>query len=390
MKILRVISSVNPAAGGPINGLVNSSNELLKLGHEIDVLSLDDPTSVWIKNFNFTLHTFSSSLGGLKYSHEFSQWLNINVSNYDVVIIHGLWQYHSYASAKACVKYKIPYVTFTHGMLDPWFNQNNKLKTLKKVVYWKLFEQFTINKASAVLFTSEEEKNLARQSFSPYSPIEKVVAYGCPLYAGDKFSLSDKFYSVFPHLKDSQFGLFLSRIHTKKGIDLLIDALAQLSDLPSEFKLAIAGPDSGGLSNTLKAQVTKLGLDDKIIWLGMLDGEVKWGAYHAADFFILPSHQENFGIVVAEALSTATPVLITNKVNIWREINSSESGFVAEDDVIGITTLLKRWFSLTEERKLQMSDNAKNCYTDNFSIKSAALGLDSALNEVFRTFNGKT
>ncbi|WP_435234245.1 glycosyltransferase [Psychromonas sp. PT13] len=385
MKILRVISSVNPEAGGPINGLINSSKELLVLGHEITVLTLDNPDEKWLSNFEFPVVSFKSSLGALKYSRPFANWLEKHVNDYDVVVIHGLWQYHAYAAAKACTKCKVPYVVFTHGMLDPWFNLNNKLKTLKKNIYWKLFEQFTINNASTVLFTSEEERNLARQSFKPYTPKENVVAYGCPLFSGQKDTLLAGFYEQFPELKECQFGLFLSRIHTKKGIDLLIEALGKLENMPEDFIIAIAGPDSDGLTLKLKKQISKLGLDNKVVWLGMLQGNVKWGAYHAAEFFILPSHQENFGIVVAEALSTSTPVLITNKVNIWREIDDAKAGFVGNDDIDGVKFLLIKWFSMNDSERLMMQKNASQCYNSNFSIKSAAVDLEKVLLSVTKT-----
>jgi glycosyltransferase involved in cell wall biosynthesis len=270
-------------------------------------------------------------------------------------------------------------------MLDPWFNLNNKIKQLKKIIYWKLMEQFTINNSNAVLFTSEEERKLARKPFKPYSPVEKVVAYGCPLVEGDVNQLSNLFLDQHPELINKVFGLFLSRIHTKKGIDLLISALANISNMPDEFVLAIAGPDSNGLILKLKTQISLLGLEQRVVWLGMLQGDIKYGAYHAAEFFVLPSHQENFGIVVAEALSTGTPVLITNKVNIWREIVAAGAGFVADDDVDGVKNLLNRWFELTTKEKLVMTMNAKACYQNNFSIESAVTDLEKVLLNVINT-----
>jgi glycosyltransferase involved in cell wall biosynthesis len=379
VKILRVISSVDPAAGGPINGLVNSSRGLVKLGHEVNVISLDDPLSSWVEAFEFPLVSYSSSLGVYCYSKNFEKWLVGNVDNYDAVIIHGLWQFHSYAAAKACKLHNVPFLVFTHGMLDPWFNKNNYLKTFKKKVYWWLFERYAINNSNAVLFTSEEEKTLARESFSPYSPSEKVVAYGSPLPDVNLELARDAFLLMNTELKNKKFALYLSRIHEKKGIDLLIDALGKIKNLPNDFVLAIAGPDSKGLKAKLAAQIKKQGLSDRVVWLGMLSGDVKWGAYHAADVFVLPSHQENFGIVVAEALSTATPVLITNKVNIWREINEAGAGLVENDDVAGIERLISRWLALTSLEKTEMSGRAKVCYEANFSIESAVGDLENVL-----------
>jgi glycosyltransferase involved in cell wall biosynthesis len=379
MKILRVINSINPTAGGPINGLINSSKVLVDLGHSVEVVAFDDPCAAWIKDFKFPVITFESLLGTFSYSRSFSAWLEVNVDSYDVVVIHGLWQFHSFATAKVCRNNNIPFVTFTHGMLDPWFNKTDKLKTIKKTLYWWLFERHVINNSNAVLFTSEEEKILARQSFLPYTPIEKVVAYGSPLPDVNLELASDALLQKYAKLKNKKIALYLSRIHEKKGIDLLIDALGQIKNLPEDFVLAIAGPDSGGLKAKLTARIETQGLNDRVVWLGMLSGDVKWGAYHAADVFVLPSHQENFGIVVSEALSTATPVLITNKVNIWREIDEAGAGFVENDDVSGVESLLNRWLALSVTEKIQMSGNAKACYEANFSIESAVNDLERVL-----------
>lgn len=384
MKILRVICSVSPKNGGPTNGLINSTKGLIDLGHEVQVVALDDPNADYVKNFAFPLVAFKGKLGTFSYSRELSTWLNNNVQNYDVVVIHGLWQWHAYAAAKACSDNNIPFVVFTHGMLDPWFNEGRLLKTLKKRIYWQFFEKLTLNKANAVLFTSAEERDLARQSFSPYRPNEIVVAYGSPLPEIEKDQAKKVFLNAFPMLQQKDFFLFLSRIHPKKGIDLLIDALSKYDALPDNFCLAIAGPDDVGLKAKLEKQIAEHGLSDKVVWLGMLEGDKKWGAFHAASAFILPSHQENFGIVVAEALSTSTPVLISNKVNIWREIKNSAAGCVAADTQEGIYQLVNQWFNLSDDDKKVMGEHALACYKNNFSIESAITDLNNTLAQVVK------
>lgn len=387
MKILRVICSVNPKNGGPTNGLINSTKGLVEQGHDVQVVALDDPNADYVKNFAFPVVAFQGKFGTFSYSGELSSWLNNHVKEYDVVVIHGLWQWHAYAAASACSKYNIPFVVFTHGMLDPWFNEGHLLKTLKKRIYWQLFEKLTLNKADAVLFTSSEERDLARQSFSPYRPNEVVVAYGSPLPNIEKEQAETAFLNTFPQLKQKEFFLFLSRIHPKKGIDLLIDALSQFETLPENFCLAIAGPDDVGLKTKLEKQIAACGLTNKVVWLGMLEGAQKWGAFHASSAFILPSHQENFGIVVAEALSTATPVLISNKVNIWREIKAAGAGCISSDTKKGIYQLVNEWFTMSESNKKNMSENALICYQNNFSIESAIADLTKTLAQVVKEHN---
>lgn len=379
MKILRVIPSVNTECGGPVNGLINTTQGLVDRGHEVSIATLDAPGSLWLKDFPYQVYSFRSRLGNYSFSKQFENWLKEKVSCYDVVIIHGIWQFHSYATAKVCRDCSVPYVVFTHGMLDPWFNVTHKLKAAKKWVYWLIFERRVINGANAVLFTSEEERILARKSFLPYSPEERVVAYGSSRELDTGIDSGEVFLERFPELRNKKFLLFLSRIHEKKGVDLLIDALAQCGDIPDNFSLAIAGPGSQALIVELNDRAKKLGISEKIQWLGMLDGVLKWGAYKASDCFILPSHQENFGIVVAEALSSATPVLITDKVNIWREIIAQEAGYAENDTVQGVISLLKSWFKNSDSQKDRMRENALMCYEKNFSIEAAVVSLEFEL-----------
>src|SRR5438552_12403270 len=107
----------------------------------------------------------------------------------------------------------------------------------------------------------------------------------------------------------------------------------------------------------------------------MLTGNLKWGAFSAADAFILPSHQENFGIAVAEALACGTPVLISNKINIWREIEGNGAGYVENDDLPGTVNLLKRWRATPEISRAEMRENARKCFVDRFEIECATDSL---------------
>jgi glycosyltransferase involved in cell wall biosynthesis len=132
---------------------------------------------------------------------------------------------------------------------------------------------------------------------------------------------------------------------------------------------------------TLRAQAKNLGIGDRISWLGMLQGEDKWGAFYAAEAFCLPSHQENFGIVVAEALACGKPVLISNKVNIWREIEADAAGFVDEDTIAGTVRNMKRWLALNESGYSAMSGNAKHCFESRFQIRRAAERLVEIIRE---------
>jgi glycosyltransferase involved in cell wall biosynthesis len=135
-------------------------------------------------------------------------WLKQHAQEYDAVIVHGLWQYHSYAVYKALKESKIPYYVFPHGMLDSWFKHEYPLKHLKKYVYWFLALYPVLKNAKAVLFTCEEEKLLAREAFWPYKVNEVVVNYGTTITAVAKNSKPSDFYNEYPELEGKRIFCF--------------------------------------------------------------------------------------------------------------------------------------------------------------------------------------
>ena len=379
MKILRVIPSVNPAEGGPVEGLINSNHQLQQRGHTVEVASLDFSDTAWARDFAFPLHALGQSHSVYGYSAACRDWLDQHITHYDVVIIHGIWQYHTVAAAKACKKHGVPYLVFTHGMLDPWFKQSYPLKHLKKLAYWLLFLRRILRDARAVVFTTDEERLLARQSFPFYRCHETVVRYGTAGHTGNADEQRAAFLQAYPALADKTFSLFLSRIHPKKGVDILLQAFADQHKTNDDHWLVIAGPDETGWQAELEAMAENLGIAQNVIFTGMLSGDVKWGAYAAADCFVLPSHQENFGIVVAEALSAGLPVLITDKVNIHREVLAARAGLASADTREAFAGLLQQWQAMSPAEKETMRQNARQCFLQHFEITEAGRSLEALL-----------
>jgi len=379
MKILRVISSTNPEGGGVVESVIQSALAIELLGHSVELLCLDAPNSPWLVNRAIKIHAVGPAKSSYAYCPNLLDWLQQHHTDYDHFIIDGLWQYHGLAARSVLVKNKRQYYVYTHGMLDPWFKHTYPLKHLKKWLYWPWGEYRVLRDAAQVFFTTDEERLLARQSFWLYRCNEKIVSIGTSSFTGDKVKQIGSFRNSYPHLKDKPFLLFLSRIHQKKGIDHLIKSFAAQQVLLGDTELVIAGPDQVGWQAELEQLAATLGVADKITWTGMLSGDLKWGAYHCADAFILPSHQENFGIVVAEALSCNVPVLISNKVNIWREIEAETAGFVADDALEGCNTLIQQWQQQTESEKNTLKANARQCFLKYFEINQAAESLIKAL-----------
>ena len=383
MRILRVIKSVDRVGGGPIEGVIQSSLILLARGDNIELVCLDSPNAPWLKDLpikTYALGTAKASSYG--YSRQYVPWLCRNAKNYDVVVVHGLWQYSSFGAWIALSKLGIPYFVFPHGMLDPWFKRTYPLKHLKKCLYWSWAEYQVLRDAQAVLFTSEEERILGRESFWPYKCNEIVVNYGTAVPDGDPTVQRQTFLNKFPQLHHKRLFLFLSRLHVKKGCDLLIEAFAKVANLDDSLHLVMAGPDQTGWQAKLEKQAEKLGIAQKITWTGMLSSDLKWGAFHAAEILVLPSHQENFGIVVAEALACGVPVLISNKVNIWREIVADGAGLVANDDLHGTVELLQKWLSMSQHEQKNMQQKAKKCFIERFEIHKAVHSLSNVLQRI--------
>ncbi|MEM8550414.1 MAG: glycosyltransferase, partial [Verrucomicrobiota bacterium] len=348
-----------------------------KLGHSGEVLSLDAPAKMAGK-LPFTVHEIGPAKGSYGYSKRLVPWLKRHRKNYDAVVAHGLWQHVGYATRQALHGSGTPYYVFPHGMLDPWFKQAYPRKHLKKQLYWRWGEYRVLRDARAVLFTCEEERRLARLSFKQYAANESVVGLGIAEPPDDIDAARLAFQQAYPEIHDRAL-LFLGRIDPKKGLDLLIKAYRELQEGGRELPpLVLAGPDAD--STYAQELRTLLGDTPGVHFTGMLKGELKWGALAQCAALVLPSHQENFGIVVAEALALGKPVLISDKVNIFKEVFTDGAGLVEADTLEGTRKLLKRWLELSAHEHEMLKAMARPCYVKRFAIEQVA----ERMLEVFR------
>lgn len=332
MKLLRVITSMNPISGGPCQGIRNSIPYMLEAGVLNEVVCLDDPKDDYGISDNFKIYKLGNGRTGYQYQKKLFSWLFDNLYNYSHVIVHGIWQYPNYAMYKAIKKLNkegksVPkYGIKPHGMLDPYFQKatERRFKAIRNELVWRLTEKKAINNAHAVFFTCEEELKLARTTFKGYKPKKEInVGYGIqhPPRFHQKFT--DSLRGKLPALTNKYF-LFLSRIHPKKGVDLLVKAYKDLVEKDVSIPdLVIAGPKD---SDYAKEMIRLAENHPQIHFPGMLSGNEKWGAFYNCEAFILPSHQENFGIAVVEAMACGKPVVISKNVNIWREIERMKAG----------------------------------------------------------------
>jgi glycosyltransferase involved in cell wall biosynthesis len=237
--------------------------------------------------------------------------------------------------------------------------------------------------ADRVLFTTEIERDLATKSFWLWRWSSMVVSYGADPQLLEPEKLLPAFYERCPELnagEDPQrFLLFLGRIDRKKGCDLLLGAFATVARQHPDLHLVMAGPGGSLWRDELQSIATQAGVGDRVHWPGMLQGDAKWGAFAGCEAFVLPSHQENFGIAVAEALACGRPVLISDQINIAPEIAADGCGLVEPDTLEGTIHLLERWLALGEEEREAMRVQALATFANRYDMRR-----NSAL--ILRTF----
>jgi glycosyltransferase involved in cell wall biosynthesis len=381
LKLLHVIRSVDPRGGGPQEGLKQIVLEMERAGWPSEVASLDHPSMLdSTPLFPAPLAALGPARGSYGHAPTAVGWIRANAPRFDAVVVHGLWQYHGLATWRALRGLQVPYFVFPHGMLDPWFRRTYPLKHAKKWLYWPWAEYRVLRDATNVLFTCEQERLLARESFWLYRANEAVAGFGIEPPKTDGHGDRRAFLDAFPALEGKRLLLYLSRIHPKKGCDLLVRAFAATA-ADHDMHLVMAGPDDEGWGRSLLDMATGLGVAHRITWTGMLTGATKWGAYHASDALILPSHQENFGIVVAEALALGLPVLISDQVNIYREIEAAGAGLVARDTLEGTIELIRGWVTRDEAARGAIADRAVDCFEKHFHIRASAAQLRTIIQE---------
>ncbi len=380
MRILHVIGTLDPRSGGPA-AAVASIARFQAYGTHHEVVTLDDPRASFLEDLGISVTALGPSPLNYGYTARLVPWLRANSDRFDGIIVHGIWQHCGQAVRKLFSGRK-PYLVFTHGMLDPYFRRTFPFKHLKKWVYWLLVEYWVLRGACRVLFTSDEEARLATQSFWFHTWRGTIIPLGTIRPESKDNALRTAFLSQFQSLQSRRFLLFLGRIDRKKGCDLLIQAFICAAHLDPALDLVMAGPDESDWKGGLEVSVAAAGLTARVHWTGMLHGDDKWGAFLACEAFILPSHQENFGIAVTEALACGKPVLLSNKVNIAAQIADAGAGLIDSDSVEGTLRLVTAWIKMPDEERLGMANAAQRMFDSQYDMRNHAYEIDNFLREV--------
>ncbi|SDS66305.1 glycosyltransferase [Erythrobacter sp. HL-111] len=318
-RLCFVSGILSPAAGGLSASVPNLVAALGRCGHgSIEVVGIEDPANAEAaSDWGPSVHAHRAN-GPRKFG--FATGMSATLARLDpgVVDVQGLWTYSSLANLTHHRRHGTPYLVTPRGMLDPWARVNSKWK--KQIVrFW--FEDKHLARAACLRATAEMEADHFRE-FGLRNPIA-IVPNGVDV----------------PQLKPRPIRddrrrrlLFLSRIHPKKGLHILLRAWASLSASRPDWELVIAGPDEAGHTAEMQALAERLRLTG-IVWMPAVEGETKEALYRSADVFVLPTHAENFGLVIAEALAQEVPV-ITTKNAPWSGLRDNQCGW---------------WIDLTED-----------------------------------------
>jgi glycosyltransferase involved in cell wall biosynthesis len=269
----------------------------------------------------------------------------------DGVHIHGIWGQHSAVAANLAREMGKPYIVTAHGMLEPWALRQ---KRLKKSLYSMMVERPNLQGASCVHALTHAEVEDYR-GFNLRNPVA-VIPNGVDIVAG---ASPDLFLEKWPHLKGRRLVLFLSRLHRKKGLDILCQTWSRIRRKFPEYHLVLAGPDCDDTRASTEELVDMLDMRDGVTFTGMLSGKMKWSALAAAEVFVLPSYSEGFSMAVLEAMAMALPVIVTRPCN-FPEIAELDCGSVVEPEARQLESALLSMLTAGVERRRKMGRNGRD------------------------------
>ncbi len=326
MRILHVIGDLAPFSGGPAKAGFEMARAVARLGHEVAIYTTDfgQPPEALREQQRDGVRLRFFPLAAPRIwlaSWAMRAALRRDLSGFDLLHIHSLYLFHDWAAGSLALRLGKPYIVRPHGTLDPYIFQRRRLK---KALFDLWFQNRILARACAIHYTAEEEMRLA----SPFVHGAPGVVIPNGLDPADYARLPARgsFRARHPEIGDRRILLFLGRINFKKGLDIVAASVGRLAR--EDIHLVIAGPDGGYLAEAERF-VAEAGIEARTSFVGMLQGEAKLAAFVDASLFLLPSYSENFGISVIEAMACGLPVVISDKVNIWREVVADGAGLAA-------------------------------------------------------------
>ena len=338
LRILHVIGDLAPESGGPAKAGFEMARSVARRGHEVAIYATDfgqpesAPREILRDGVAIRLFALQTPKIWLA-SWPMRRALAADLPGFDIVHLHSLYLFHDWVMDRLAPRHRKPYLLRPHGTLDPYIFQRRRLK---KILFDHWFQNRLLAGAAAIHYTAAEEMRLA----APYVHGAPGVVIPNGLDPGEYARLPARgsFRRNHPETGNRKILLFLGRINFKKGLDILASAVGRLKR--DDLHLVIAGPDGGYLAETRRF-VAEAGISERTTFTGMLQGEAKLAAFADATLFLLPSYSENFGIAVVEAMACGVPVLISDRVNIWREVVADGVGLAAPPETEAIAARIQ-------------------------------------------------
>jgi glycosyltransferase involved in cell wall biosynthesis len=381
MKILHVIPSIAPVRGGPSQAIIEMVRVLENQGVEAMIATtndngltlLDVPTNDWLRYQGVLVRFFprfspsQNSVREFAFSATFTQWLWHHVQDYDLIHVHAIFSYPSTVAMAIARLRGIPYIVRPLGQLCHWSLLQS---AQKKQIYLKLIERSNLDSCQGLHLTSSQEQT--EISLLKLRCPSFVIPHGLHISQPLK-DASQQLRTHFQLPPDAPIVLFLSRLHPKKGLEYLIQALAKLPD--QQFTFVIAGNGDKLYEEKIQRCLQEYNLRERTILTGFVEGELKQLLLQGADLFALTSHSENFGVSVLEALAAGTPVLVTQGVALSTEVEKHALGYVVPQEVNAITNALLKHFQLSEQQKLILRQKAHKFVLENYTWDKIARNL---------------
>jgi len=386
MKILHVIPSLSLAHGGPSRAIRLMTQALQSRGVVVEIATTDDdgpgkrvaivaevvspvdmsPLPTFVGGVR---HYFPKRTEFYKVSPGLARWVLRHVGDYDLVHIHALFSFTSIAAAWAARRAGVPYVVRPLGTLAQ-YGVTQRRPWLKRLSL-RFVEGPILRHAAAVHFTAEAEMAEAEALGIPMRSV--VIPLGVePLTAG---SIGRRaFFDLYPQLANKRIVLFLSRLDAKKNVEGLLTAVSSLAEESPNLRLLIAGDGRPAYVAGLKKLADALGLADRVVWAGHLDGDLKSAALAAAHVFALPSFSENFGIAAAEALLAGLPCVLGKGVAIADDVAQAGAGLAVLPELEEIARALR---TILDDGQLgaEMGRRAKALALERYSMEAMGKSL---------------
>jgi len=393
LKILHVIPSVSQSEGGPSYAVFAFARAANLGGAETLIVTTGNDD---LGSGETECVCFQRNFEPYKISFSLYRWLRDHVRDFDLVHIHALFSFSSWAAVNAAQKQNVPYVIRPLGVLNRW-GLKNRRRFLKQ--WWLRFiESPILERAAAIHYTSQAERDEAAmvgehirepRSFIVPIPVKREIEdrrsemgnqmssasadYGAirPAFAGEETFLRD-----YPQAQGKKIVLFLARLDEKKGLDVLLQAFVDIRREHGDAVLMLAGSGPGSFVAKLHQQAQRLGVADDVIWTGFLSGPLKSAVFSAATIYVLPSYSENFGIAAAEALAFGVPTVLSDQVAIAQDAAAAKAAVVVRPEPMEIARAINQLLNNLSARE-ELGRNGKRFAEDSYSMEHISQQLVS-------------